>query len=162
MTNSSLNGSVQALAQAAFMVLLLLAFAACGDGGSTAPTPAPPPPPAPTATPTPPTPVLPAADTYVPLAGLRVSPGRVQFLFQSAGRCIIMLNSRINGVMYTTHSSKWQRRDSSAAPWTDIAGTERDGLCSYSPSSSGEYRLVCEMTIDGTRGRYSSENTISR
>ena len=117
---------------------------------------------APTSTPTPtPTPTPPTADIYQPLAGLRVSPGRVQFLFASAGQCIV-LNSNINGVTYTTHTSKWQRRDSSTTPWTDISGTERDGLCAYSPSDPGEYRLVGEVTIDGTRGNYSSENTITR
>ena len=117
---------------------------------------------APTSTPTPtPTPTPPTADIYQPLAGLRVSPARVQFLFASAGQCIV-LNSNINGVTYTTHTSKWQRRDSSTTPWTDISGTERDGLCAYSPSDPGEYRLVGEVTIDGTRGNYSSENTITR
>ena len=109
-----------------------------------------------------PTPPPPTADVYQPLAGLRVSPGRVQFLFFSAGRCINLSNSSINGVVYTTHTSKWQRRDSSTNPWADISGTERDGLCSYSPSDPGEYRLVGEVTIDGTRGKYSSENTITR
>ena len=143
----------------AFMVLLSLALSACGGDNKspTAPTPvratAPTPPP-----PRPP----PTAASYQPLAGLRVSPGRVQFLFSSAGRCIIMSSSSVNGVGYTTHTSKWQRRDSSTDPWTDISGTQRNGLCSYSPSDPGEYRLVGEVTIDGTRGKYSSENTITR
>ena len=128
-----------------------------------APTPTPTPPPAPTPTPTPPpAPTPPTADIYQPLAGLRVSPGRVQFLFFSAGQCINLSDTSVNGVVYTTHTSKWQRRDSSTNPWTDISGTERDGLCSYSPSDPGEYRLVGEVTIDGTRGKYSSENTITR
>ena len=43
----------------------------------------------------------------------------------------------------------------------DIPGTEREGLCSYSPTSAGEYRLVAEITIDGERGHYSSENTFT-
>ena len=95
---------------------------------------------------------------YTPLEGLRVSDGRVQFLFSSAGECI-QLNSNINGVVYTTHTSKWQRRDGSS--WVDIPGTEREGLCSYSPTSPGEYRLVAEISIGGERGRYSSENTLT-
>ena len=146
------------------VMLLSLSFAACGGDNKspTAPTPVPAPTPAPAPTPPPtPTPPPPTADIYQPLAGLRVSPGRVQFLFASAGQCIV-LNSNINGVTYTTHTSKWQRRDSSTTPWTDISGTERDGLCSYSPSDPGEYRLVGAVTIDGTRGNYSSENTITR
>ena len=106
-------------------------------------------------------PALPV-DPYTPLEGLRVSPGRVQFRFLSAGQCIRMQNTTINGVTYTTHNSKWQRRDDSSAPWTDVAGTEKQGgLCSYSPTNAGEYRLVGEITIDGSRGMYSSENTIT-
>ena len=104
----------------------------------------------------------PTADVYQPLAGLRVSPGQVQYSFFSTGECIILSNTSLNGVVYTAHTSKWQRRDSSTNPWTDISGTERDGLCAYSPSDPGDYRLVAEVTIDGTRGKYSSENTITR
>ena len=99
------------------------------------------------------------AQNYTPLEGLRVSDGRVQFLFSSAGQCINLSNSRINGVAYTTHTSKWQRRAGSS--WVDISGTEREGLCSYSPTSPGEYRLVAEISIDGERGHYSSENTLT-
>ena len=99
------------------------------------------------------------AQNYTPLEGLRVSDGRVQFLFASAGQCINLSDSRINGVAYTTHTSKWQRRAGSS--WVDIPGTERDGLCSYSPTIPGEYRLVAEISIDGVRGYHSSENTLT-
>ena len=100
------------------------------------------------------------AQNYTPLDGLRVSDGRVQFLFASAGQCIQLSNSSINGVVYTTHTSKWQIRSGSS--WVDIPGTERNGLCSYSPTSPGEYRLVAEISIGGQRGFYSSENTLDR
>ena len=43
----------------------------------------------------------------------------------------------------------------------DIPGTERGGLCSYSPTSPGGYRLVAEISIDGERGYYSRENTLT-
>ena len=99
------------------------------------------------------------AQDYIPLEGLRVSDGRVQFGFASAGQCIVLSNSSINGVVYTTHTSKWQRRAGSS--WVDIPGTERDGLCAYSPTSPGEYRLVAEISINGERGHYSSENTLA-
>ena len=101
----------------------------------------------------------PTTDVYRPLAGLRVSVGRVQYLFFSAGRCIVMSNSSVNNVRYTTHKSKWQRKAGTA--WVDVPGTERDGLCAYSPTSAGEYRLVAEITIDGVRGKYASENTLT-
>lgn len=96
---------------------------------------------------------------YKPLAGLRVSNGRVQLGFMSAGRCIIMNNTTINGVSYTTHTSKWQRKE--GATWVDVPGTERNGLCAYSPTRAGEYRLVGEITINGVRGKYTSENTLT-
>ena len=97
------------------------------------------------------------AQEYTPLPGLRVSDGRVQYLFFSAGQCINLSNSSINGVVYTTHTSKWQRRD--GATWVDVPGTERYGVCAYSTTNPGEYRLVAEISIGGQRGFYSSENT---
>ncbi len=101
-------------------------------------------------------------DSYVPLDGLVVSPGRVQFGFFSAGRCIAIDNTTVNGVRYTVHFSKWQRRSSSTAPWVDVPGTrENGGLCAYTPTSAGEYRLVGEVSINGVRGMYASENTIT-
>ena len=99
------------------------------------------------------------AQNYTPLEGLRVSDGRIQFGFASAGQCIVLSNSSINGVVYTAHTSKWQRRAGSS--WVDIPGTERAGLCAYSPTNPGEYRLVAEISIDGERGHYSSENTLT-
>ena len=99
------------------------------------------------------------AQDYTPLKGLIVSDGHVEYLFFSTGQCIQLSNSSINGVVYTTHTSKWQRRAGSS--WVDIPGTERNGLCSYSPTSLGEYRLVAEISINGERGHYSSENTLT-
>ena len=100
-------------------------------------------------------------DDYTPLEGLRVSAGRVQYGFFSAGGCIRLSNTTINGVTYTVHSSKWQRRDDAGSSWEDVPGTEQQGgLCAYNPTNAGEYRMVGEVSINGVRGRYSSENTI--
>ena len=100
------------------------------------------------------------AQDYTPLRGLRVSNGQVQFsLFSATGGCIF-LPSSISGVAYTVHTSKWHAR--AGATWVDIPGTESaGGLCSYAPTSPGEYRLVAEISIDGARGHYSSENTLT-
>jgi len=101
------------------------------------------------------------SDDYTPLEGLRVSPGRIQYQFFSTGGCIQLTNTTLNGVTYSVHSSKWQRRDDADSPWMDVAGTEQTGaVCALDPTETGEYRLVGEISIDGTRGRYSSENTI--
>ena len=108
------------------------------------------------------------AQDYLPLEGLRVSEGggvqyRAGFLSLSAGpgRCIYLSNSNLSGVVYTIHQSKWQRRTGST--WVDIPGTESEegGLCGYSATSPGEYRVVAEISIDGERGYYSSENTLT-
>ncbi len=100
-------------------------------------------------------------DPYQPLEGLIVSNGRVQFLFASAGRCI-NLDANINGVRYITHYSKWQRREDANSPWIDIPDTKKDGgLCSYAPTRSGQYRLLCEISIDGERGKYASSNILT-
>ncbi len=126
----------------------------CSDGasGSTgwriAETPPQPPQP-----PQPPT----GTDPYERLDTIEVSPGRVRFGFISAGRCIRVRNTSINGVTYTIESSKWQRRPNANSAWADIAGTEENGqMCSLNPSESGAYRLVAEITIDGSTGMYAS------
>ena len=91
---------------------------------------------------------------------LVVSDGRVQFFFFSAGRCIQISNTTINGVTYTIHSSYWQRRSGAGAPWEEIPGTQETGrVCSLSPESEGEYRLVADITIGDERGFYKS-NTL--
>ena len=101
------------------------------------------------------------ATTYERLDLIQVSPGRVQFSFFSAGGCITLGNTTVNGVTYSIVSSKWQTRAGSASAWSDVSGTERTGqLCSLNPSASGQYRLVAEITINGTTGNYSS-NIIS-
>ena len=101
------------------------------------------------------------SDPYVPLEGLVVSNGRVQYLFFSAGACINLGGGNINGVTYTAHYSKWQRREDATSPWIDIPGTENDGgLCSYSPPGPGQYRLACEISIGGVRGKYASANIL--
>ena len=107
--------------------------------------------------PPPPTPV---ADTtnYDTLTGLQVSPGRVRYLFFSAGRCINLTNSTINSTTYTVHWSKWQKKVSGG--WADIEGTRQTGICSLSPTETGEYRLVVEISINGRKGQYISENSI--
>ena len=100
------------------------------------------------------------AQEYTPLPGLRVSDGHIQYGFFSAGGCIDISGSTLNGVIYTVHTSKWQRRAGST--WEDVPGTEHNGgVCAYSTTNPGEYRLVAEVSIGGQRGFYSSENTFT-
>lgn len=102
------------------------------------------------------------ADDYTPLENWTVSHGRVQFFFFSAGQCVNLSNTTLNGVTYTIHSSKWQSRADASSAWTDISGTERTGgVCSYSPTEPGQYRGVAEISIGGTRKKYSTTNILT-
>lgn len=102
--------------------------------------------------------------SYQPLKGWLVSPGRVQFRLHGAssslsGSCA---NWRltINNNRYEFHASKWQWRSGPGRAWADIPGTTQVGrqICPYSPSQLGEYRMVGEISINGERGKYASEN----
>ena len=120
--------------------------------------PEPPEPPYPPDAPDPP-----LTGPYTPLEWLRVSAGGIEIHDISAGFIdCIPLDATVNGVRYKVHQSHWQRRVDSTSSWTDLPDTRRNGvlICSYTPTRSGEYRLVMEMSIDGNRGRYSSSNTI--
>ena len=107
--------------------------------------------------------VAPPPDVYTPLASWTVADGRVTLAGLTAGRCITLGSGTINGVSYTVHTSKWQRRGNENSPWTDIARTERRGqLCAYTTTQPGQYRGVADLTIDGERGMYSSANFFTK
>ena len=96
------------------------------------------------------------SDTYTPIAGLRVSNGRIQLASFSVENCISL--DGIGG--YEVHTSKWQRK--SGTSWVDIPDTARMGeVCAYSTTTPGEYRLVGDVSINGVRGRHRSENTFT-
>ena len=104
----------------------------------------------------------PAVDVYTPLDDWTVSDGRVQFFLLSAGRCVSLGNTTLNGVTYTIHDSEWQKRDDATSAWKAIPGTGRTGsVCSYSPAEPGQYRGVAEISIGGERGKYSTKNILT-
>ena len=104
----------------------------------------------------------PAGGSHTPLEGWTVSDGRVQFFFFSAGQCISLDNTTVNGVTYTIHRSKWQMRADATNIWADIPGTEHTGgICSYSPTEPGRYRGVAEISINGERGTYVTNNLLT-
>lgn len=103
----------------------------------------------------------PTPDEIEVLEGLTVSSGSVQYLFFNAGTCIVLSGS-INGVVYSVHSSRWETRNDSNSAWTEIPGTVQEGgICSYSPTEAGEYRIIVDISIDGQRGTFTGENTIT-
>ena len=99
------------------------------------------------------------ADGYARLGMLSMSPGQVSFGPISARGCITLEDAFIDGTHYVVHNSKWQTRSDPDTEWADVKGTETiHGLCSYTPTAPGEYRLVVEIAIDGETGRYSSNH----
>ena len=100
------------------------------------------------------------AQDYIPLEGLRVSDGRVQFGFASAGQCIKFCRTRALTESSTPLTPQNGRGEPVPLGWTSQEQNAQ-GLCAYSPTSPGEYRLVAEISIDGERGHYSSENTLT-
>ena len=99
------------------------------------------------------------ADAYQPLEGWTVSSGIIRLGFFSISGCLAVNNITLNGVSYTVHSSKWQRRDDESSPWNDIPGSDYEGgFCSRTLSAAGQYRVVAEITIDGARGMYATSN----
>ena len=100
------------------------------------------------------------AQEYTPLPGLRVSDGRIQYLFFSAGGCINLSNSTINGVEYTTYTHRNGRGETVQPGWTSQEQNTTGGVRIFY-NDPGEYRLVAEISIGGQRGFYSSENTFT-
>ena len=100
---------------------------------------------------------------YQPLRVWTVSgEGRVTFSVFGSDECITIGNLTVLGAAYTVHTSKWQTRVDANGPWADIPGTTHDGgICAYSPTESGQYRGVAEISVDGTRGKYSSNNILT-
>lgn len=100
---------------------------------------------------------------YETLDWISVTPGRVVWRPVSSLplSCLGWTEATVNGVTYRIHFSHWQKSGGSARAWTDIPGTRRvRRMCGYTPTSSGEYRLVMELSINGVRGRYASSNVI--
>ena len=106
-------------------------------------------------------------ENYTRLIRLTVTPDRVEFFESSAlgsGSCIEVdpqtaYGSGLEAAKYQFHHSRWQRQD--AFGWVTIPGTVRgeNRLCVYTPTESGLYRMVGDVTIDRggqMRFRYSS------
>ena len=69
----------------------------------------------------------------------------------------------VGGQVHDYHWSAWQRNTGSG--WKEVSGSRKTGgLCGYDLSSagSGKYRLVVDMTLDDVRGKYKSENEVTK
>ncbi|MXW08161.1 MAG: S8 family serine peptidase, partial [Gammaproteobacteria bacterium] len=107
-----------------------------------------------------PTPEFEVYDEYlVRLVAIDVEPNAIKLGNLSYTECTAFDNTGVDGVTYTVHSSSWQVRNALGESWSDVAETTRtdNQLCPYGPPDSRDYRLVFNVTIDGTRGDYSSD-----
>ena len=94
---------------------------------------------------------------YVRLGSLVVSEGRVTFGPLSSSSCITIMDLTVNDILYHVDLSKWQTRPDAAGTWSDVADTATTGeVCAYTPTESGQYRMVVQMDIDGEAGKYAS------
>ena len=102
-------------------------------------------------------------------SGLRINnDGSVRLqvggIILSAGRTgCISGGGTLNGKVYDYHWTAWQRNTGSG--WNEVSGSRQSGrLCGYDLTSapSGNYRLVGDMTLAGIRGKYKSENEVTR
>lgn len=88
---------------------------------------------------------------------IQVADNTIQFATETVeDGCISTSEWTVDDVDYTLVDSRWQQRDV-GAPWIDIAGTSEDGqLCSLAATTTKEYRLVANITIDGETREYAS------
>ena len=103
------------------------------------------------------------------LSGFRVrSDGGITLqigaIIQTVGNSgCISSGGTYNGKKWEFHETWWQR--DSGSGWQDVPGTRKTGrLCGYdlSSASSGRYRGVGDITAADVRGKYKSENEVSR
>lgn len=101
---------------------------------------------------------------YVPLSGLRITASggfSIGGINLGAG-CLSAGSVNLGGVAYRVHWTEWQV--STGSEWSQVSGTRRSGqICGYdlATAAAGEYRLAGELSVNGVRGRYRSENTVT-
>ena len=108
-------------------------------------------------------------DDFKAFTGLRIGNDgsvtlKVGGITLSAGRTgCISGGGTLNGRRYDYHWTAWQRDTGSG--WIEVSGSRQTGkLCGYDLTSapSGKYRMVGDMTLAGVRGKYKSENEVTK
>ena len=96
---------------------------------------------------------------YIPMEGLKVANGRIELQGSSYDSCVSVDGLEVGDDTYTVHTSKWQTRSHAKGDWEDIDGTEKTGeICPLETETRGDYRLVGDMTWNGIRRNFHSEN----
>ncbi|MDE0692114.1 MAG: pre-peptidase C-terminal domain-containing protein [Gammaproteobacteria bacterium] len=88
---------------------------------------------------------------------IEVGIGTITLAFQTTTGCEPVDELNLLGIVYTVLRSVWQRRADESDDWTDIDGTETTlELCAYSPTESGQYRLIADVEENGELKHYAS------
>lgn len=88
---------------------------------------------------------------------IEVGIGTITLALQTTTGCEPVNELNLLGTIYTVLRSVWQRRADPADDWSDIDGTERTlELCAYSPTESGQYRLIADVEENGELKHYAS------
>ena len=94
---------------------------------------------------------------YERFAAIVVEIGSITLGFESTTTCVEVNELNLLGITYTVLRSVWQHRADESEAWSDIAGTERElELCAYSPTDSGQYRLIGDVEVNGVLNHYAS------
>ena len=98
---------------------------------------------------------------YARFDQLSVSSGTVQLGSLSSSACLTVSSTGLDDSTYSVVTSAWQSMPRDGVEWSELSDTSTTGeLCAFSPPDDDLYRLVAQMTIDGTTGKYAS-NIIS-
>ena len=88
---------------------------------------------------------------------IEVGIGTITLALQTTTGCEPVNELNLLGTVYTVLRSVWQRRADESDDWSDIDGTERTlELCAYSPTESGQYRLIADVEENGELKHYAS------
>ena len=94
---------------------------------------------------------------YERFAPIVVESGRITLGLESTTACVEVNGLNLLGITYTVLRSVWQRRANDSENWSDIDDTERElELCAYTPTESGEYRLIGDVEVNGVLNHYAS------
>ncbi len=96
----------------------------------------------------------PVYERFIPIV---VASGRITLGPESTTACVEVNEFNLLGITYTVLRSAWQYRASESEDWSNIDETETElELCAYSPTESGQYRLIGDVEVNGVLNHYAS------
>ena len=94
---------------------------------------------------------------YERFEAIVVASGSITLVVETTTGCVEVNERNIVGNTYTVLRSVWQHRTDESDDWSDIDGTEKVlELCAYTPTESGQYRLIGDVEENGVLKHYAS------